>query len=578
MAARVALADYYHRRLESKQEFDALGAAALQNAPDSDKLLPDAEQMRWKIFDREIKLIDEQRLDPVPGLFQYNAWILNYPARPQLYRDFFRFAMDHQRLDVAGQIIEKYAADFPKDEEFPVEARAELAAKNGTQAVAVYERSFRPLWPPKLIAQYFEVLKQTGTLRVYLERARAGVAANPTDLGSAARLFYYWQQQNNLQQAQRALAEFSARKETARSSWSTEELLTLARLYDIAHNYDEAARNYYAMYSVARAEDAAETALGSLARLLLAAPEQAIHFGSGNLSLYRDVATMDPHPGFMNGVVSLLMNNSDVANRYAQEEQSASAYFRRARAADLVALFESRFPNSPARAELRERVIDSYAIYGSTDGVIRAGAKFLADFPDAPNRTAVAMRMADAYARTNQTREEFAIYDTLLAELAKRAGGVPLGALANGSKQIGARSPEYARVLDRYVARLVSMKRVRDALALYRREIDRNPNDRGVVRHAGGVSRTEQDGRGNRAGVSARHRAVSGSHLGAQAGALVFAAEEADRCGAADARCGADFFGDGAGIVFPGDRESGRASGAGAVSAIESVRASAVPA
>ncbi len=35
-------------------------------------------------------------------------------------------------------------------------------------------------------------------------------------------------------------------------------------------------------------------------------------------------------------------------------------------------------------------------------------------------------------------------------------------------------------MLDRYVARLVSLKRVRDALALYRREIDRNPNDPGL--------------------------------------------------------------------------------------------------
>src|SRR5207344_675049 len=42
------------------------------------------------------------------------------------------------------------------------------------------------------------------------------------------------------------------------------------------------------------------------------------------------------------------------------------------------------------------------------------------------------------------------------------------------------RSPEYARVLDRYVARLVSLKRTRDALAIYRREIDRNPNDPGL--------------------------------------------------------------------------------------------------
>ena len=35
-------------------------------------------------------------------------------------------------------------------------------------------------------------------------------------------------------------------------------------------------------------------------------------------------------------------------------------------------------------------------------------------------------------------------------------------------------------MLDRYVARLVSLKRAPDALAIYRREIDRNPNDPGL--------------------------------------------------------------------------------------------------
>src|SRR6185295_17636734 len=43
-----------------------------------------------------------------------------------------------------------------------------------------------------------------------------------------------------------------------------------------------------------------------------------------------------------------------------------------------------------------------------------------------------------------------------------------------------ARSQEYARVLDRYIARLVSRRQLRDALAVYRREIDRNPNDPGL--------------------------------------------------------------------------------------------------
>src|SRR5262249_34152145 len=53
-------------------------------------------------------------------------------------------------------------------------------------------------------------------------------------------------------------------------------------------------------------------------------------------------------------------------------------------------------------------------------------------------------------------------------------------AFGRGSVLPAARSPEYAQVLDRYLARLVSMKRIPDALALYRREVDRNPNDPGL--------------------------------------------------------------------------------------------------
>jgi tetratricopeptide (TPR) repeat protein len=493
-AARIALADYYHRRLESQKEFDTLNIAARELTPPSETRLPESQQRPWKTYERILKLVEDQRLNPNLGAMQYNAWILRYPAASTLYQRAFAYALAHQIWDAAEQSITAYQRAFPAEIEFPIEARAELTAKLGpaAQALAVYERSFRPLWPPKLVVQYFALLKQTNSLRTYLEHARAGVAANPTDIGDAARIFYYWQQQGNVPAAERALTEFRQRKDAQNSPWTAEELLTLARLSESVHNYDEAARNYYALYSVAKSDDAtAETALASLAKLLLNAPEQAIHFGSGDLSLYRDVATMDLHPGFLNGVLSLLLNGADPRNRYAIEEQSAGAYFRRSRATELVALFESRFPNSSERAELRERVIEAYAIYGSNDGVIRAGTRFLADFPNATNRTAVALRMADAYARTNQARLEFATYDALLQELAKRADGVPLGAIAQTAPPAGQqtpagtqydllRSPDYARVLDRYVARLVSMKRLNDALVIYRREIDRNPNDPGL--------------------------------------------------------------------------------------------------
>ncbi len=496
-SARLALADFYHRRLRSRDEFNVLIAASFEPAPPSEKLFPPSAQTPWKIFERSVNLLDEARLDPLLAVGQYTQWIGRYPSETNLYRGFFTFMMNHELYEVAGDVISSYKKAYPADEEYPIEATAELVVKTSSQARAleVYDRSFKPLWPDALMKRYFDLLKQSNSLRAYLEKARAGVAANPTDLTSAARIFHYWMQQNNAAAAERALAEFAQRKESKKSAWTAEELLTLAQLYESSHNYDEAARNYYALYNVAAKDDkTAAAALGGLARLLLSAPEQAIRLGSGNLTLYRDVATMDPHPGFLNGALSLLLNSSNPSDRYQQEESNAGPYFRRAKAAELVALFESRFPDSPERADLRERVIEGYAVYGASDAVIRAGTKFLTDFPNAQNRTAVALRVADAYARTNQPVPEFALYDTLLVELAKRADGVPLGALpppkAAPANRPGntppvqqydsLRSPDYARVLDRYVARLISLKRTREALAIYRREIDRNPTDPGL--------------------------------------------------------------------------------------------------
>jgi tetratricopeptide (TPR) repeat protein len=151
-----------------------------------------------------------------------------------------------------------------------------------------------------------------------------------------------------------------------------------------------------------------------------------------------------------------------------------------------VALFETRFSSSSRRARLNATLVATYAAYGVSDAVIDRGRRFLATFPDAPERSAVALTMADAFARKDQVAEEFAAYDALLQELAARADRVPLGAgtgqtePSREAQPAGARSQEYARVLDRYIARLVSRRQLPDALAVYRREIDRNPNDPGL--------------------------------------------------------------------------------------------------
>ena len=55
-----------------------------------------------------------------------------------------------------------------------------------------------------------------------------------------------------------------------------------------------------------------------------------------------------------------------------------------------------------------------------------------------------------------------------------------LATTASPTRQTGARSPEYARVLERYLSRLVQMKQIPPALMVLSREIERNPDDPGL--------------------------------------------------------------------------------------------------
>ena len=177
-------------------------------------------------------------------------------------------------------------------------------------------------------------------------------------------------------------------------------------------------------------------------------------------------------------------------------------------------------------------MLEFYASNAKSEAVLKGGNEFLATFPKATERTRVALLMADADARLDKTQDEFAIYDSVLQELAAKADKIPLGlrtarsgeftprggvsrsegnenteedsgesddsqmsnavpgqAGANAAFQVkaepsvvesGPRSPEYSRVLERYLARLVELKQIPQALGVLRREIDHNPDDPGL--------------------------------------------------------------------------------------------------
>jgi tetratricopeptide (TPR) repeat protein len=515
IAAHLDLADFYARRLKPQQEIAALEVVGKAPASAEERWTAPEQQRAWLAWERVLKVVERYGLPRADAAQAYAALLERYPQQKSAYARQFEFLLTGNDFAAAKQLIARYRSVFPTDAVYPIKAEADLATRQGSakDGLAVYEHSFEPLWPAELVKNYYDLILKNHDQRRFADELRARLAANPDDLKDAARLFYLYQQQGQLDSAKAVLASYRELKEARGAQWSGDELFTFGQLLEAIQDFPDAARFSYALAADRNTPGAEQKGLVGLTRILLTAPEQPLRVGAGNLALYKNIATMDRGPGYLNGILSLLLNTQGVRDEYASEDQLATPYFHRARAAELLAEIDKRFPSAPERAALHAQLMEAYAAYGENSAILREGTALLAQFPDYPERVKVALEVADAYARTSQTEKELAIYQSLLKELSAKADGVPLGSsdaayskpvdaqpappppatqntggdessadATAGPTQPGstARSAQYAQVLDRALARYVALKRLPDALTLLRGELDRNPQDPGL--------------------------------------------------------------------------------------------------
>ena len=537
--ARLELADFYDRRLATQPEAEVLKQVAAEPiAVPEQYLAPDA-QLSWKTYIRLLNLLlvqaaPEQQIESV-----FQAFEAHYPNQPAVYAHELQFLLEAKDYPQAEALITRYHQANPGDSTFPIRAHALIVLRRDgpDQALAVYSSAFQPLWPIDLVQSYFALLAQTHRQGAFVAQARASLAAHPDGpeaLNALARIFYYDQQANRTTQAQLTLDQFRVSREARGGQWTPLDLDTLAQLSALTSNIGEVARYDFALAStpgtlppeIAGGEPAAQVGLAALTHLLLtsAAPDPntgetpaPLALGAGNLTIYRDIATLDQGPGYWNGILSLWLNGTNPQAEYVSETAKAQTYFHRSKASELLATLDAKYPNAPERASLHAELIAAEAQYGDPAAVIAAGKAFLAAFPASTSgsasgqRLAVAGLMADAYAQQNNTAAEFALYDSLLAELAAATQGQPLtaadpaaadasatgdsvaaapvapkpaststGGLTSAYSPVRATLPaanQYRQLLDRYIARLVAAHQVPQALALLRRQLDQNPND-----------------------------------------------------------------------------------------------------
>jgi tetratricopeptide (TPR) repeat protein len=511
--AQLALAAFYHRRLKIAEEVQVLNEVGNTAPLASEAFTPVDKQQSWDAFSQIVKLAAENGLDGSVTQQAYDAWKNRYSHESAVYANEFNWLLSTKQYDAASALLVRYKTTFPDDPVLPVKAAALLALRRGniTQAIAVYDSAFQPLWPQGLIDSYFSLLAQAHQQHAFLGEAKARLEKNPDDFAALCRIYFYQLQTGHADMAQTALDQYRVSKDARKAAWSAEELFTLMKLDERARNWPESARYAFALYNLPPASQiegrsASEAGLASMTHILLTAPDQPLLLGAQNLSMYRDIATLDQGPGYWNGILSLWLNSSSPDSEYHLEETAAQPYFHRAKAASLLQMLDTKFPNCSESSTLHARLISVYVEYGQGNEVIRSATDYLKQFPSGAERVSVAMQMADAYSRQNDTKDELALYDRLLAELGAKTQGMPLTAAASTATPVApavSGSPDeapvvdpaafeivpattivseesaddYSKVLERYLSLLVSTNQMQAALAVLRHELDRNPND-----------------------------------------------------------------------------------------------------
>ena len=317
LQAKLQLAGYYHRRLQGSDEVQVLMEIGATPPLEQETFIAVDKQQSWMAFSRVVALADEDAMDPAVTQHAYEAWINRYPHESAAYANYFNWLLPAKQYDAATELVARYKTKFPEDAVFPVKATALVELRRGSvaKAMEVYDASFRPLWPQELIDSYFSLLAQTHQQRTFVGEAKARLEKNPDDFDALCRIYFYQKQSGRNDAAQAAVDQYRLSKDARKAPWSAGDLYTLMSMMQRANVWPEAARYAFALYNLpsettVEGRSAQEIGLSAMADILLSAPDQPLLLGAQNLTMYRDIATMDQGPGYWNGILSLWLNSS----------------------------------------------------------------------------------------------------------------------------------------------------------------------------------------------------------------------------------------------------------------------------
>ena len=419
------MAAFFGRRAQFAEQAATL-AELLKIAP------PDR---RVEIFGRIIDLARTHLLTQYLTPAFYEETLARNPSAFEIIEQYLQKLVDEKSYPEALKLVRQYRDRLPDRRAFLIEREATILDEQGLpkQAEAVYTKTFDPFWPAELSDQFYQFLKDHDRFRAYGRELRVAFRRNPADFDTAVRLLHYSKQ--DYDESPDVFVQLEKARAARKIGWQPEELITITRLL-LADGYaDAASRFLYTLYlqgelkpgSALRAK-----VLYQLFELLSDAKQEKMSLTRGDLKFYQDIATADPHPGMLGGILSLVLSDTNPQKEFQQETERASKYFNRAAAYRIFTAYKQEYPTAPELAQMYLDVVRFYTATKETAVAAETLAEFEkrygpAQYPDAPQYPEVALKLADCYVAVGKPREEQAVYQRILDYLGqRRKSGVPL--------------------------------------------------------------------------------------------------------------------------------------------------------
>ncbi|HWP45302.1 MAG TPA: hypothetical protein VNO14_18815 [Blastocatellia bacterium] len=441
------LAAFYHNR--------ALYADEVRTIRDLARALPVGE--RAPIYKRAAELVRSRSLTEFKPADFFAELVSADPSNIQPIKDYVEELTLAKQYREASEVLASFQPKFPEELAYFLKTRAAILETTGDRrgAEEVYSSAFDPLWPRAVAADYYDLLRRFGRYRLIRRGLQEQVRTGTTDLQTVARLFSIFAYEGSNEYASRLLAELETRRSSTAGSgqkWSPRELETVAGLYASIGHYDQSSRYLYTLYLAGGLQSSSpqrEEALYRLFKVMLDAAGAPTRVAAGDLSFYRDVAEVDQNPGFMNGVLSLILSGTDPAQEFATQERAAAGYFNRAFAHRIFTAFKQEYPQSRHLGEMYLGVINVFSSLGEHRLAIEAGREFQQRYPNSPRFAEVSLRMADSYVALKDRAGERAVLGALLDRLAQsRDAGMPLVPTSSKRWSYGI-SPRFDQLIDR---------------------------------------------------------------------------------------------------------------------------------